>query len=126
MKLNPDCIRDILITVERTTDFTHSFIYSISDSPTEPLSNYSSEEIVYHISQCDKANLIEVVKYMDGGDCIIIGDLSPDGHALLADIRSDKIWNNVKHTAKEIGVASLPSLLNIASSVISKLVNASL
>lgn len=126
MKLNPDCIRDILIAVENNTDFTHSFVYSISNSSIESLANYSHEEIIYHISQCDKANLIDSVQYMDGGDCVVIGDLSPEGHKFLADIRSDTVWNRVKDISKEIGLASLSSITQIATCVATNIIKSHL
>ena len=49
MKLNPDCIRDILIEVESQTTFSSEFLYP--DDNSESLSKYCEDEIFYHIKQ---------------------------------------------------------------------------
>ena len=51
MKLNINCIRDILLTVENNCDFETPWEYQEDSSDSEFLSNYSHEEIVYHISR---------------------------------------------------------------------------
>ena len=123
MKLNPDCIRDILLTVEELTDFNHYLEYRINSDVFPKLSKYTHEEIIYHIRQCDKSFLILKVNYYDAGDCITIQDLSPKGHEFLANIRSDNIWNNTKAISKKIGSCSLEALTNIASTVVTQLIN---
>ena len=50
MKLNPDCIRDILLYVELNSDLRHFISISPSNLPTE-LEKYSSDEVMYHIKQ---------------------------------------------------------------------------
>lgn len=47
MRLNPNCIRDILITVEENSDFYHMTEYKIEE-PFKTLSDYSHEEIFVH------------------------------------------------------------------------------
>ena len=53
MKLNPDCIRDILLEVEEKTDLSHVVEFTESEPITGRLARYSRSEIVYHIKQCD-------------------------------------------------------------------------
>ena len=53
MKLNPDCIRDILLEVEEKTDLSHFVEFTEAEPITGRLARYSSSEIVYHIKQCD-------------------------------------------------------------------------
>jgi len=113
MKLNPDCIRDILITVEEHSDFTHLTEYKAED-PYETLSDYSPNEVLYHIMQCTQFGLIHGVHYYDGGKHTDIRDLTPAGHEFLANIRNNPVWK--KTLAKGAG-ASLPVLIEIAKDI---------
>ena len=110
MKLNPNCIRDILITVEEHSDFYHQTEYNIED-PFENLSKYSHDEILYHILQCEKSGLIDGVQYYDDGDLTDIRDLTPAGHEFLANIRNDTVWKKLAQKGKG---ASLPILMELA------------
>lgn len=123
MKLNPDSIRDILLTVEELTDFNHYLEYRINSDVFPKLSKYTHEEIIYHIRQCELSNLIYNVHYYDGGENIIIQDLSPKGHEFLSNVRSDSIWNNTKSIANKLGSISLDVLIKVATSVLTQMIN---
>lgn len=58
MRLNNDCVRDILLSVEEVCDFNESFRYSKFSNDFERLQPYSHDEIIYHIKQCKLAGLI--------------------------------------------------------------------
>lgn len=113
MKLNPDCIRDILITVEENSDFYNQTEYK-AEAPFTTLSRYSHNEIIYHIQQCQKSGLIDDVHYYDGGMHTDILDLSPAGHEFLANMRNESIWKKV--VSKGAG-ASLPVLMELAKEI---------
>lgn len=112
MKLNPDCIRDILLYVEKYSDFYHTTEYCKEQIPEE-LKSYTHSEIVYHISQSQKSFLINGVHFYDDGKHILINDLTPSGHEFLANIRDDTLWNKVKSK----GSSSLPIILEIAKDI---------
>lgn len=116
MKLNPNCIRAILITVEEQSGFFRQTHYKIEE-PFESLKSYSHEEILYHIRQCEKSGLIEDVHYYDGGSHTDILDLSPNGHAFLSNMRNDSIW---KQVLKKGADASLPVLISLAQEIAHK------
>lgn len=122
MKLNPDLIRDILLTTEDYCDFKHYLEYRIELNKFDRLKIYNHDEIIYHIRQCQETNLINGVHYYDGGDCIVICDLTPKGHEFLANIRNDNNWNKVKLISKSIGSKSLGALTEIATQVITQLI----
>ena len=124
MRLNPDCVRDILLTVEDYTDFTKAIEYKKDQKQFKLLNKYSHNEIVYHISQCNRSGLIDDVEYFDDGDYIIIGDLSPKGHEFIENIRQDTVWNGIKSVAKKIGSTSLSAVVQIASNVITEIIKA--
>lgn len=123
MKLNPDCIRDILFCVEEKTDFSTMLVimeYSIPDS----LSQYSSNEVLYHIKQAELSGLISVNSWYTDSGCSI-KYLLPDGHTFLSNIREDTNWNKTKEIAASVGSHSLDVLKEIAATVVAGLIHAS-
>lgn len=111
MKLNPECIRGILLSVEEECNFDTFWEYERDTFDSEYLAEYSHEEIIYHVRQAFQSKLIQGVLFPDAGDSIIIGDLTPSGHEFLANIRTDTLWNKIKAKAAD---ASLPILFEIA------------
>ena len=124
MKLNPDCVRDILLTVEEYSGFYRAVEYIYGDPRFNRLNTYIQDEVAYHIQQCEKANLIHGVAFYDMGRKADILDLTPEGHQFLANIRESKIWNGVKEIAGKIGTTSLDAITQIASNVITELIKA--
>lgn len=121
MKLNPDCIRDILLSLEERTGRIPVF-FNYNDSSSIGLNQYDSAELTYHINQCEYANLIFISTRMNNG--CLIKDLTPQAHEFLANIRLDTNWNETKNIAKKVGSTALSALIQIASNVIThKLIN---
>lgn len=119
MKLNPDCIRDILFVVENnatySNDVSEETIFKELDS------KYPREEILYHVRQCEHSGLfLKVVHYFGG---FSIQDLSPYGHQFINDIRQDNNWSKTKEIAKSVGSFSLDVLKDISSQVITNLIS---
>ena len=126
MKLNPDCIRDILFAIEDLSK-PNSLLTSEQLSKTKFLSNYSAEEILYHLQQLDWSGYIMTPsrhKTLDG--IFIVNDLSPVGHEFISDIRKDTNWNKVKSISKEVGTETLTSIKSIAEGVIATAIKTSL
>lgn len=119
MRLNPDCIRDILLSVEDLTGIDRVIVFT--DNSSINLNKYSTEEVAYHINQCEYSGLIIVSSRFLGGGCLI-RDLTPNGHQFLADIRSDSTWNTTKEISKNIGTSSLDALKQIATGVVTELI----
>lgn len=122
MQLNPDCIRDILLEIESTVTFDNTFDYDRQNHPTQGLlSNYTPEEIIYHIRQCD---LHGFLYHADWNICedVTIQDLSPSGHQFLCNIRSNTVWTKTKYIAGKIGSFSIDFMAKIASNVVTELV----
>lgn len=124
MKLNPDCIRAILLTVEDACSIEQTII--LPQDRGDYLKPYFDEEILYHVRQCNLSGLLYKATAVSGAGKTnyIIMDLSPAGHAFLANVRKDTIWNNTKSIAAKIGSKSLDALIQISSNVISDLIKA--
>lgn len=140
MKLNLDCVRDVLLCVEENTgvrtrcmfvDTARSEAMHSAGIPTsEPqnyqinlLAKYNIDEIMYHLGYCHDADLIALC---EGSSPYImyVADLTPKGHDFLANIRDSKIWNGVKDVASKVGSKSLGAVTQIASNVITELIKA--
>lgn len=124
MKLNPDCIRDILLTIEEVATSDSFFQYVERDHEYQRLKDYTHDELLYHFRQCDLAGLIVAYQPYDCGHSVDIADLSPAGHEFLANIRSESVWGKTKEISKKLGVGSLRSLAEIAVSVVTEIVKA--
>lgn len=111
MKLNPEIIRSILLTIEDRCDFDTVWEYRKDFYDSEYLAELSHQEIVYHIRQCESSGLINGVHYYDGGTNILICDLTPAGHEFIANTRNESVWKKTLARASE---ASLPILLEVA------------
>lgn len=123
MKLNPDCVRDILLSVENVCDMEN--LFSFPNDKTELLEKYNNSEIEYHARQCNLAGLLYNYKASVSGGFIVI-DLTPHGHEFLANIRDDSIWHDVKEVSAKVGTKSLSSLLQIASGIVSEIIKTQL
>ena len=125
MKLNPDCIRDILIYIEEHCDLLTMVEISPTELPVQ-LSAYKPNEVMYHIKQCELSGMFgEKVSWYMSGNCII-RYLSPAGHQFLSDIRSDNTWNKTKQIAENVGVNAIDTLKQIAAGVITALIQSQL
>ena len=122
MRLNPDCIRDILLYVEENTGYM-SYIpvpRNVHNFDIVLQNNYEPDEILYHIDLCEEYGYI----HTDSGTIanFYIKRLSVLGHEFLENIRQDNNWNQTKSLAKQAGSISLNVISNIASNVISGVV----
>lgn len=109
MKLNPDCIRDILLVTEEL----ENYLISENNIP-EQLAVYPLAEITYHANQCNQRNYFSGYKiYIDHS--IYISNLSPDGHIMIANIRESSAFGKLKKLLSEKG---LPFTLEAIKTVI--------
>lgn len=117
MRLNPNCIRDILLSVEEVSKLGDIIQYT---SPEEfpKLIKYSHDEVLYHINQCKCNEYFLSCNISANGDCVLIGNLSPKAHEFLANIRDDKMWKKVLDKAATVGSIALPVLQQIATTLI--------
>lgn len=120
MKLNPDCIRDILLVAEEVADFDNGVEFEQEKDKHKLLKNYSDEELRYHLRQCDLRGLFYEARWYY--EQCSVEDLSPAGHEFLENIRQDTVWGGVKDIAGKVGSTSLSSLMQISSSIITQLI----
>ena len=126
MKINPDCVRDILICVE---SFEYDSVHNIDQMCSE-LPNYSYEEIDYHCLYLYEADFIKASTVNIRGGYLPkvsrVYDLTYQGHQFLENIRPDNVWSKTKDSAKKLGSFSINTLSTIATEVITSLIQKNL
>lgn len=110
MKLDHNCIRAILLEVERFGDPETGYFYDPDNLPDDSfLTSFDPVSVDYHIRQCDMSDLLYNVQYQF--DHPFIEDLTPEGHAFVSDVRDSSTWNKLFSKLKD---ASLPAVIDIA------------
>lgn len=126
MKLDISCIRAILFTVEKYETLYNpvSFDDTKYDYYSDYLSEYDTEQILYHVQYCIKANLLSDVSGTKAWghtqfDCC----LEPLGHEFIANTRTEENWKHTQSLFNKIGGASLKVVSAIAEGVTTSLAN---
>ena len=116
MKLNPDCVRDILLYCEEVGDRDIACFeqtYFMFNSHT-----YNYDETYYHLKQCEMYGFFS--EHYEFPETFDIIDISPAAHEFLSNVRENSNWNRTKEIAEQIGTFSLSVLTDIAAKVIDR------
>lgn len=117
MRINPECIRDILSAVEAIVDnanqtYTFSCIEEFQEKNVL-LKKYSSNVVSYHFQQiCLSGYLYKGKIFPEGGVSFI--DLSPEGHELLNQLRTPKLFKAVKKFFQSTGSIGIQQIATFA------------
>lgn len=120
MKLNHDCVRDLLLYIEENL----SYGYYI-DPATVEIKKYSHDEILYSADKLLEANYLDGIKKTYIGSqypTIHINSITWSGHQFLDNIRDDGIWKSTKNVVSKFSSVSLSMLCSIASQIITSLI----
>lgn len=109
MKMDPDCIRDILLQTEERfviipLPHLNFDTYKMEDPEPLPKEKYSHiyqydmKKLIYHV---ELAAEMDFIKLNDLKDIYKIEDLTAQGHLFLADIRNEDVWSKTKDIAKK-------------------------
>lgn len=123
MRLNPDCIRDILFYVEENTGYSEMipFCTNLERFNIKLKNDYPADVILYHLELCEEYGYLTIYSHTMGA--INVKRLSVSGHEFLENIRKDTNWNKTKEVAQNAGSASIEILSNVASNLISALIS---
>lgn len=118
MKLNPNCVREVLLAVESC-----SFDERISlGALTNRLPDFSEEDISYTCLKLEEGGYLDLVKvpmlHMPLPEIAAIKGMTYFGHEFLESIRESSNWDKVKAIAQKAGTFSLSALGSIAQEVI--------
>ena len=133
MKINLDCVRDVMLCAEANTglhqrcyfldyalNIAQEFVGDLAATPdyqAELETKYHNEELLYHLKYCIESGLL-VVDGPVGLYQTWVCDLTPKGHDFLSNIRSKSIWNKVKTLASKVGSNGVDAVIEIAKAVV--------
>ena len=129
MKLNPDCIRDVLLYLEENLSYCEEEnsiehksigIHTIANE-LHNKHNYNTNDIYYSVEKLLEIRYIIALHESRGRNQSIltcdISDITYNGHMFLNTIRPKTIWEATKSKAKQIGGMSIHSLSMISSTI---------
>ena len=129
MKLNPDCVRDLLLTLEELLQFDDNMeyptIFSEAIESTPQMRAYSKQEIAYTTLKLIEAGYINAAP-IPGDNCYngaLYSSITYLGHEFLDTVRPPDVWEETKSKAKKIGSFALDVLSKIAIGIITSRIN---
>lgn len=134
MKLNPDCIRDLLLFCEKNTyintnegngsiSASYHVLYVESMCKCSPLDKYNSGELIYHIIQLSESGYIATDFNFDPQTNFTFGNLphiyfvTPKGHEFIATISSKDSWAKTSGILNAVKAVSLSIIETVAKGV---------
>lgn len=117
MKLNHDCIREVLLTIEKQMTLNSTLVNTdINNS----IKNFSSDEIEYVIRKLSEAGYIDCEFTFED---YFVKNMTWEGHQFLDTIRNDQVWKSTKDHLKKFGSFSIPVIQQLATSISKKILD---
>lgn len=125
MRLNPDCMRDVLLIAEDQVPVNGSLSMG---NLLSLLPNYSKDELTYTCLKLNEGNLLKICKMNSDNVTSVanISDITYEGHQFLENIRNQSTWETVKQKLSLLGSSSVPVIMSVASQVILNKISSSL
>ncbi|MGK9347641.1 DUF2513 domain-containing protein, partial [Melissococcus plutonius] len=119
MKLNHNCIRDIMLFIEEYSSFRRCFCLNDFLS-IDQLSDYNEDTIKYTLAKLGETNFLNADSQWANHDLIRFNTnmLTWEGHKFLDTIRDDKVWADTTSIVSKFSSVSISMVENIASNVI--------
>ena len=125
MKLNLDCVRDLLLTLEERLvlddSLTFHFLRLHEVQECEPMNTYSRRDIVYCSLKLVEAGYVDakLEKNRTFVRDITYMHLTYNGHVFLDGARCKDVWEQVKNSlAKAGGVSGLRIVASLAEKIL--------
>ncbi len=117
MKLNYDCVRELLLTLEENLvmDDSLSFPSLTLKQVCEKMPDFSRADIVYSSTKLLEAEYIEANSIESDSKIIkiVYSSITYEGHQYLDSIRDSKLWSTVKKNAKALTFELVKKLAEI-------------
>lgn len=131
MKLNPDCIRDVMLEIEKrhkvTIDDENNAVFEMLwvDELYKALPKHSKEDVFYTLYNLDQAGYVSI-STDEGDDAItmcVVNYMTYSGHEFLEKIRDSKAWKHIKGAGSAVGNFSLSLINQVANGVATAFIN---
>ena len=126
MKLNPDCMRDILfyleehLSISEELEFEEISMYALAQHLDYPIQELANTLVIL-----TEAGYIISIRN-DNDDRIADLDvyrITYDGYQFIETIRPEPVWAKVKSTGKQIGSFSIDVITRVATTVLTSMIN---
>ena len=131
MKLNIDCIRDVLIFLEENLEISDDL--EIKSQNLHAICNglegkYEKPEIAYTLLKLKEGCYIQAQTLMGNGiiSNIIVSSLTYEGHQFIEPIRSETVFEEVKNKLGKVGNFALDIVQKVAVNCAVSLITAGL
>jgi len=126
MKLNPECIRDLMLILEDITGLSNVNPYAFRTIDCHSLmsrndlsSKYTENEVAYTLIQLSESGYINMPFQIERGNVLKLGNISyvtPKGHEFIAKITDEQRWQTkIKPTLNTLGNISLSVIEAVSS-----------
>lgn len=118
MKLNHDCVRDVLLFLEdnlsiSSTIFTNDII----------VPSCSQDDIDYTVKLLIESGMLEgeFKSFISGQYTIYVNSITWSGHKFLDNVRDNTVWVATKKSISKLGSVSLEIMSQVAASILTNL-----
>lgn len=118
MRLNPDCVRDTLLSLEKhllIDEYGETIQLSFEDiASLQELSQYDSKEIFFVLHQLFGCDILKAGKRYINDSAPRICDITEKGYKFIDSVKSQTNWKKIKDTSKTLGIFALKTLIELA------------
>lgn len=136
MKLDPDCVRDLMLFCEehtyikteeigRYTAARYHVLYVDSMRHIPPLNKYDTGALIYHIIQLSESGYLatdfrfDPVENFRHNALPAIYYVTPKGHEFIASIVGKAQWDNISKILRSLGSVSLTVIETVSKGIAS-------
>lgn len=120
MRLNHDCVRDLLLYIEKNLSFNDEI-----EINRLKLGNYSTEELLYTAEKLVEANYLKSynIEIDDEPSIILINSITYNGHQFIDTIRDNLVWSKTKKVLSVLKSVSIEITSETAAKVINHIID---
>ncbi len=128
MKLDLDCIRDILLFVETNQRFKSSRLLRPIDLDEliTGLPSYDPDLVLYTCQKLDEGGFLVFYEHY-ASDCLYdsgVSEITFKGHEFLETLRREDVYKKTKSIISKVGSFTLDFVKDVASNVLAGVINA--
>lgn len=116
MKLNQDCVREILLELE-TKLLLNNHVYLEELKTFDTFRKFGEDTTIYAVLKLIEAGLLNGNHQYGSNELVQLGiaSITWDGHLFLDTVRDNAIWSQTKETTKKLSSVSLSLISDIAT-----------
>lgn len=122
MKLNPNCIRDVLLYLEENLTITPELeLKPLILGQIEKGLPYSKEELANVLLILGEAGFIKEAHNLDGGNKIYqmsVRRITYSGYQFIETVRPKSVWEQTQYVLKQLGSFSLQLIKDISTDLL--------